>query len=282
MYMQKQQVELSYGQRSKIAEENFKRFIGLLEYVTDEKNVHFDLVVAAGNSGNFMLKLVEMYYKKAKREKPVFLSLPIFIYRVNKNNTWAPKNQEEQFDNLVLVPMVCESIKNLSKIENVLFVDDEIGYGSSAKASLDVLLEGGKEKIKRPLNFVIMAENHWFKWESEIPDVTIHFYTIGKQIAGLTHTITELVPLEFQEKCTKVNGETDRKIIMNMILNLPTKKIEGGKPKFTYEEYEEITKGFNNIKKWQDDFKKKIERLIEEGIEDYKKNKTDLMLEYSS
>ena len=130
------QIATEYQTRRKeLAQSRIKMFAAAVtRQLVDEKEV-FDLIVAAGNSGLFMMQIVKRVYQSLGIKLPHTITLPIYRFKTV---------DEKQIinDNSNLKEYVKAQTNNISSQRlNILFVDDEIMTGLTVKASLELILD---------------------------------------------------------------------------------------------------------------------------------------------
>ena len=252
----------------KQAKEIFKNYIALLyKLVVKEKN-DFDLIIGAGDSGAVMAKVAEIFYQKINKKIPPILHLPLQRYA----EPGIPHG--EYFENKVLIPQIKKQLKNIKLFKKVLFVDDEIMRGWTAKTSIELVLSAlPKNKIADRVLYTIVAENHWFQWHYDLPPVSIRYYAFSKKIPGVNGAVFEMIS-DLEWKSIKLNGMGKRPLL-NIILNGVRKSRSGLTPVFTDETAKKLEKN-QKFKKLKTKMLRQIDALVTEGIKEYKAGKIKL------
>lgn len=117
-----------------LAENYLRSFTGTISRLLASEKIHYDLIIASGNSGLAVTEFTKIIYSKLKIAPPPALALPIMRF-INEDN-------RKRFDNSVLYPQVSKTLQNIDKnISSILFVDDEIRYGSTVKNSLKLIMD---------------------------------------------------------------------------------------------------------------------------------------------
>ena len=129
-------------------------------------------------------------------------------------------------------------MKQLGKIPRVrtaLFVDDEIGKGITALSLFrllnDALQKQGKERIQ---TYCIIAENQGFLPPPQEP--AIIFMPFDQEIEGYNNVIFYATPPSLEEPIIRVLGDDGSFAFhkrCNLLLGLPIKDYNNGKPVFT-------------------------------------------------
>ena len=124
----------------KLGEQKFNNFCRKIKELTIDSKATFDLVVAVGNSGLVMGKFTKLIYENLGLNFPPQLSIPFYRFYLDFRD-----DMSKLFDNNIFLPEVIKQIKDISKIDTVLFVDDKIGSGITAVGCLELI----KEALKR-------------------------------------------------------------------------------------------------------------------------------------
>lgn len=181
----------------------------------------FDVIAAAGDSGQLTARITEEVYKVLGKPVPPKLVAPIYRH--------ADEAETILFDNKILAPQFSSRKDKL--LSNVLFVDDEIGGGNAARGILDLLLELNPD-IQ---TFTIVAEDGGFNCPSKIRGVKTRFIPTRSRVPGVYNAISHTVPRKFHEPLKTVladEPDLNDKQIMCTLLHLPTKEFNNGKPEF--------------------------------------------------
>lgn len=250
---------------------NFKGFVAVLYFLITEKQANFDLMVGAGDSGSAVAFLAELVFRKCQKPCPKIIRIPVLRY--NKPDIYWSDKKEDFFDNKALIPQIRDQLKNLEKFENILYVDDETGYGLTFRTISNYLVDTSPKNTKLPLNFTVVAEDFGFNWEGN-ESIHINFYPFSTGYDGLYNVISYIVPYETELEIRKVFPEKELgpKAILSILLNLPVKNLT--KPEFNYDALERAKREVKNFSNLQTNFLKLVEQMISDGIKDYIDGKT--------
>lgn len=203
-----------------VGQESLQAYIRTIKNLI-ENSEPFDAIVAAGDSGQLTARITEEVYKAIGKAIPPTLVAPIYRH--------ADEAETILFDNKILAPQFA-SWKN-KPLNNMLFVDDEIGSGNAVQGMLDLLLEltPGIQCL------TVVAEDGGFACPPEIRGVKTTFVPTRKRTPNIFNAVSYNVPWEFQEPLQKaLSDEPDlnNKQIMCTLLGLPTKEFHDGQPEF--------------------------------------------------
>lgn len=264
-----------YGEAlGQLSVRNLKRFIAVLYYLIVEKQIKFDLIIGAGDSGIALAKVIEIFYQLNDLKPPQILNMP--ITRFNYGFTL--------YDNSILIPEVKEELKSLKQIKNVLFVDDEIANGTTLSAALKVLVVSiEKKKISNPLKVYLVAEDQNFKTENFMDGIDIEMHPFAKEIKGLLTVIRYITPWSIQLKIREHfnDDQIGSKSLINLLLDVPIKETETidgikiPKAKYTYRERDLLKKEVPGFEGLQKKFRNQVEEWIKEAINEYKSSKIE-------
>ncbi len=240
-----------------VGEHNFKKFVQTIKklFINEKKN--FDLIIGTGNSGVVMAKFVEMILKELDIKIPPTLIIPILRF--------SDSNEENEFDNGILLELVKWQLHDINKIENVLFVDDEIFRGISVKTAIQLIMEA---KSLNNLNVTIVAEDQGFQLDKSIPNVGIKFYPFSKEIEGHNNAIFYMIPCDFDNLIKSIFPENVLKWYnrMNVLMGLPIRIMRDGVPTYSYKYSQEAKEKMKDFKKLQDDFLIHVKHLIKQSL----------------
>lgn len=246
---------------NKIGEESLEKFVKVLckLLITDKRK--FDLITSAGDSGQIMIFITKKVYELLDVPIPPSIIFPIYRYKD------YPK--KILFDNSSVLNDY--SNKNIpSNIKNILYVDDEIDQGNSAWATINLI-----RTLKRIDNFTytIIAEDGKFnKRNFDNQNFNIEYISPKKRAYGVYNAISYTIPKEFedpiQKALTKEKIIWKDKQIMCILLNLPIKELNNGKPEFNFRLFEIVKiliPNFNDLQKnYQKYLTDKIYSIIKE------------------
>jgi hypothetical protein len=245
---------LSLGE---IGYESLEAYVKELQSLLGEDKNQYDLLVGGGDSGQIVVKLAKLVYEHLGLECPPALLLPTFRHSdyeetIPLDNSQLPT--PEGFDGSV--------------IQNVLFLDDEVGSGSTAKGTLQWL------RLHAPhLNkYTIVAEDGGFVWDEEVPDVTVEFVSTKKQRENVFNAISYIIPSDFEKPVQEALADTpdlNDKQVMCVLLGLPTKEFNDSRPHFTNALYEIAKAKLPNLGSlqagYQDYFAKQVSSILEDS-----------------
>ncbi|MDD4353069.1 MAG: phosphoribosyltransferase [Candidatus Nanoarchaeia archaeon] len=233
-----------------------KDFASKIKELFIEKNYKIDLIVGGGNTGASMTRLTQIILKDLKINIPS-LALPIYRYTpTKKNNKPYEGGYKDKFDNSILLDDVKKKLRGIS-FNNVIFVDDEIGEGNTAKMTLDLLIKASEKPIK---NYFLVAEDQDFlkinNWVNKYSKINIKIFPYRKGIKNLFNIITYNVPYNYNVKIKNIIpvNELSETAYMNVLLGEPVKEFINGMPKFTYKYEEILNKKIKGFKKMQKDY----------------------------
>jgi len=246
--------------RVELGELRLKRLAAMIYLLIKEKQERFDLLMGGGNSGVAILEIVKMVYQKAGVDVP-----PIALFPVIR-----PSNKEEvNFDKSLIV----EQLKDIKKLDRLLFVDDEIMRAQTAKICFELIRDFlGETKVNPCLSCTIVAENHFFVWRYELKGISVRFLPFSMVLQGYNGNFGYLIPQKLITSLSPVLGEPiDRNKALALLLGGKIKVVKDKIASFDYEIEKEIMSkvpGYSNEKQ---EFIERIEKIVDEGIEEYKK-----------
>lgn len=244
---------------------NFKKFVEVICYLLLEEHKKFDLIVGSGNSGVVVAKYTELIYKELNIPCPPIIHIPVLRYRGERDR------EENRFDNSVLLPEIKEKLKDckLEKLTNVLFVDDEIGLGITAKTCLELLIQATNA---HNITYTVVAEDQGVSWGKDLPS-KIEFYPFAQEWPGLNNVILWFMPGNISHPIEAMSDEIKGShSVMNIILGLPIKEkgTDIQVPSFT-EKYNQIAlERVPNLPTLREEAINIIHEFIVQGINDYK------------
>lgn len=257
------------------ATNHFKAFVGTLYYLIHEKNLSFDLVIGSGNTGILCAKFTELVYKKLNKQMPPILQIPVLRYK-------GEEKPENLFDNSVLFSEVQKFMqqRNIKKLENVLFVDDEIYGGNALKAVMKLVVDyKTKFVVKGNTLCYVVAEDQGVESEFLIPEVKTKFYPFATGVDGTSNVTTYFMPLELENPIKEVLGsKIGTHTVINILLDLPLRQkgTDITKPEFRYTYNDLVKQRIPNFSHLQEKAWTLVDRLIDEAIQDYRTGKIHL------
>lgn len=252
------------SRRYELAESRIKMLVAAIYRQLFEYNEVFDLVIGAGNSGLYITEITELTYKQLNVSLPKILNIPIFRF---KEDGKTPN------DNLILLPLVKNVVQEIDKVDNVLFVDDEIKKALTAKECFNLVI---KAKPRRNhLNATIIAENHFFEWHYKIPELSISFFAYSPLIQDFNENIGYFVPEDlYKEVLRFTNEHLSHNQVMAIILGGGIKRRDNkGNQYFDYISESDLENKISNYSDKKNHLVKRLHELVEKGIEEYKTGK---------
>lgn len=252
---------------NKLAIKNFGKFVKVIQDLLTNKNIKFDLIVAAGDSGVSLLKVVEIIYEELNLPLPNTIQIPVLRFKTEK--IYWKNSDVFYFENNHLLPEVVSQLKDIQKIQNILFVDDEISSKASTfltclKLITEVL---GKRKII-PLNCFIVAEDHEFIVKDFDPNIKVSFYPFSKGTKDIYSVVSYIVPWEIENQIQQnfTEEELNSKRRLNVLLGLPTKEIFGDRAEYSDKYNTLAIDKIQNFKDLQEQFLVYLKGLISKNL----------------
>lgn len=231
--------------RRKLAEGRIELFAARIYSLIKEND--YDLIISPGNSGLIMTEISKTVYEYSKKEFPKSFVLPIY-----RDGT----KYEEKLD--------------IKRADNVLFVDDEIMTGTSAKECIKAIVRSFPDSAH--IDVTIVAEHMFFEWHYKIPGVSVHFYPYGRAKSGKTNNISHILSDRNFKKLTKyIPIHAEKKQVLAMLLSGKLKNKNNNGEWFFDETVEgkvvARTKDYANIKR---EALTDINLYVKSGIEKHK------------
>jgi hypothetical protein len=245
--------------RKELAKSRIKMFAAAIARQLLNEKQEFDLIVGGGNSGLFMTKIAELVFETLNLKLPPVINIPVLRIIDKDQNVEALRNGDFE-------------LKSTGKVENMLFVDDEIMRALVAKNCIELIL------AKRPeiehLNVTIVAENHFFEWHSFIPKLSVRFFAYSELIQWLNGNISYIIPKNlFNEIKNNIPGVESYPHAMAIIIGGGLKRIETEKPYFDFEIEKKLGNTIESYKEQKEILMNEIRELVSEGIEEFKTGK---------
>lgn len=243
------------GKRRDLAKSRIKMFVAALYRQLNEENEKFDLIITAGNSGLYMATIVRMVYKSLGLDLPSLITLP--IYR----------------DDSSFQQVISGKLTSLPQKVNVLFVDDEIMTGKTAKTVLELILN--ERPDLNSLHCLIIAENHFFEWHYLIPKVSVNYFAYSRLIQGLNGNIGYFIPEDLYTKiAARFKDVKSYNHAMAIVIGGALKrKDEQGTPFYDTSVEDVCLKNISDYKETQSFLMHELEKLVNQSIEEYKNKK---------
>jgi len=252
--------KINYG---KIGKQKFSNFSHTIKRLSLDERLKFDLLIAAGNSGQSMAKFTTMIFNELGKPSPPILEVPFFRYLPGQR-----ENPDGLFNNEIFLAGIKTQLKQIGgDIRKVLFVDDEIGKGLTAWGVLDLLNEGlsnaGKPQIK---DYYIVAEDQGFKIPGRYKNVK--FIPYDSETEGHNNAIFYFTPSKFDKPLKKIFDEKELSFHSrtNLLLSLPVKEFNGGKPRYTTKFLKTAKRKIPDFQKLQEDYHDFIREAIKKNL----------------
>jgi orotate phosphoribosyltransferase-like protein len=242
------------------AQKRLKKFVITIYKLLVEKKQKYDLVIGAGNSGINMAKVTEMIYGHLKLKAPPMLKVPTYLR--------TKSGKRIKFDNSVLIPHLKKEIKNVKKIENILFVDDDISKGATTLR--EVLRLISKLNITQT-TVTIVAEDYGFSNHAKIKNYKIKFYPFSKKSKewkGISNFISYGIPYNIFKPIRDLysDKQIDSKERFSILLGEPVRGLKDKKPILTHKWDNILKRKIKNFDVLKKKFKNHIKKKIAEAI----------------
>ncbi len=224
--------------------------------------VVFDLIVGAGDSGIAMVKLTEMVYQKLGQKMPTKLLVPFYRYTQKD----IPNGQIA--DNSALIATIKRELSAVDEINTILFVDDEIGDGTTLKGIIDLINQAKKNSIGEQDVIYVVAEDKDNQFEQKI-ETKIKFLPFAYKNEGTFSAISYVIPDNFEGPIKEKYSDKEHssKERMNVLLNLPIKTMINGVPRWSKNWQVQLEKEIPGFEGLQQGFKQYLDNLLEEAVE---------------
>jgi hypothetical protein len=249
--------------RRELAKSRIKMFVAALRRQLIDFKESYDLLLGSGNSGLFMTKIAKMTYDALNITAPSVLNLPIYRFK---------EDGETLHDNSFLVTYVKEELKGLQPISNILFVDDEIMRGLTAKECFNLILKA-YPNINH-ISATIIAENHFFEWHYKMPKVLMSFFAYSPLIQGLNGNIGYFIPQKLfdniQQNVPEVRSYNHA---MAIVIGGGIKKTENNKQHFDFDIELALKNSLPNYEKEKNALAEELQVLVKEGVKEFEEGK---------
>lgn len=246
--------------RRELAKSRIKMFTAAICRQLIDFKEEYDLVVGAGNSGLFMAKITAMVFEHLNIKAPLVLNLPINRFKEDGSTL---------HDNSFLITQVKEKLRDM-RVSNILFVDDEIMRGLTAKECFQLILEANSSIDH--LDATIIAENHFFEWHHKMSKVSISFFAYSPLIQGLNGNIGYFVPKDFYKEISAMYaGKLSRNHVASILIGGGLKrKANSGNSYFDFAIESELKNKVSDYDKKKSSLVGELKELVKEGIKKYK------------
>lgn len=250
----------AYEERlSDISKERIRMFSAAITRQLIDEDQIFDLLIGPGNSGLFMTKITELIYEELNKQIPSVLNIP--IERILEGDTVTK-----------ILAGYAEIPSLEDKILSILFVDDEIMRGLTAKVSLELLL-----KANPGINHIdatIIAENHFFEWHYDMPKVSVRFFAYARLIQWINGIVGHFIPNELFEKIKKEIPEVEtHNDAMAIVIGGGLKRVAGDEPYYDLAVNNVLKEKIENYEARQEELMRELRDLVKQGVEGYKEGK---------
>lgn len=248
--------------REELGELRLKRLAAMLYLLIKEKEEVFDLLVGGGNSGVVTIEIAKMVYHAVGIKSP-----PIALFPIVRPS--SKQNVRTEMDN----SLVEEQLKNVKELNRLLFVDDEIMRAQTAKMCFETIRNFlGESKVSPCLSCTIVAENHFFIWKYDLKGIAIRFLPFAIVLQGYNGNFGYLIPQKLIKKLEPLLGEPiNRNQALAILMGGKRKIVKNKFSSFDSEIEKKIINKIKGYSKEKQDFIIRIEKLVKEGIEEYKK-----------
>lgn len=252
-----------------LAKANLKRYFAVLYKLIVEENKKFDVLMAGGNSGLIMALYAQMFYDTIKIDSPI-----VFKTTPQRHFPYGEEIPENLVDNTVLYLDIKNQIRDyrVRDVSSILFVDDEIGDGITARACINAFIKA--LSTDKQINLYITAENQEYEPKNFPSNVEVKFIPFANEIEGMNNVVMYLIPNEIYNQIKNIDASDKSKVAL--LLGLPrrtkTALLDGYDFSLNHEAYEKIP----DFEKLMVEFEYLINKLIQEAIQEYKERKIDL------
>lgn len=245
--------------RRELGELRLKRFAAMLYILLEERGEHFDLLTGGGNSGIAVLEMTKLVYKITSKVLPPIVLFPVY-------------RQSNEPNISIDINLIKDQLKDVNHVNRILFVDDEIMRGQTAKLSFETIRDFLGDKVSPCLSCTIVAENHIFVWRHDVPGIAVRFLPFAMVLAGYNGNFGYLIPDETL-KCMEpiVGAPIDRNKALALLLGGKVKAKNG---LTSYFDTNLESKLFEQVPEYGNkkaECKKNIKDLVEKGIDEYRK-----------
>ena len=215
----------------RLGNERFAGFCRTIKQLVVTEGVDIDLIIAAGNTGQSMARFTALVYETLGKPVPPKLEAPFFRYYPGhqENPSWA-------FSGAVLLPEIVDQLRKLKDpVRTVLFVDDEIGSGTTAIGMLGLLHSATNELVMPKVeHYYVVAEDQGFRPPKAFPEIV--FRPFSHETEGLNNVIFFANPYDLEQPIVEAFGDDppfNFHLRTNILLGVPIKDFNNGQPIFT-------------------------------------------------
>lgn len=241
----------------------FSNLDGLVKIIANlvrGNKISFDLLVGSGDTGIAMVKLTEMILSEMNVPIPTKLVIP--YYRFVEKYT----GEGEPFrGNSVLLPEIRDQLKDVKNIQNILFVDDEIGKGRTVKGIVELLVQAKEELSQKRVNLYIVAEDRSYSGQDLGDLVNVQYCPFGEG-GPVGHAISHIILPDIKEGIKKSYGNLYLKEELNALLNLPIKSKDNEKSKWSYDLLNDLKNKLENFGDLQIQLETYLKVLVKKAV----------------
>ncbi|MEI6498805.1 MAG: hypothetical protein WCO23_02495, partial [bacterium] len=190
----------------------------------------FDLIIGAGDSGQVMAWITREIFKALDTEIPQIVVLPIYRH--------ADEAETILFNNNIFTKEL-RSKTDLSKVKQILFVDDEVGNGTVVSAVAGLIQNGADDNEERTIT--ILSENRGYNPPIKIAGNTVYFVPSRNVEANIYNAIQYVVPkilrMKTKDALKDLVEYPSEKLALNVLLGLSIKKFNDCDPIFSDQYY---------------------------------------------
>jgi hypothetical protein len=245
--------------RMELGELRLKRFAAMVyHFISREEKL--DLITSGGNSGVATTAIAQLVYEKTGLIPPPIVVLPVI----------RPSNKDGIKIDTSYLQLRLKGIKNISRI---LFVDDEIMRGQTAKICFEAIwgqLKNETEKTR--LSCTIIAENHFFVWRYDLEGIAVRFLPFAMVLQGYNGNFGYLIPSDLLNGIQEALKQDvpDRNEALAILLGNKRKVLSGKTAVFQNDMGVIMSEYIENYANKREVFISRIEELVEQGIQEYR------------
>ncbi len=250
------------------AQRRTKQFVRKVHTLIQKTN--FDIIIAAGNSGLMMTKLTKLTYKQLNLKMPLVVKIPIYLR--------DKRGVRNRFDNSVLIPAVKKQLSAVDKIENILFVDDELSEKDpkTFRESIKLIKTAGKDKVSTQLKVFVVAEGGELGElrRTKVLKCEIKYIPFAKQTKewkGVTNFVAYEIPWSIKKQVLEVysDDELSAAELFCTLIGEPIRikgELRNGKPFFSNKFEILLKRDVKNFEGLQAEFEEHLVRLVNGAI----------------
>lgn len=251
-------MDINLGEEGRTRLVNF--CIQIKEIINNDEINH---LVSGGNSGISLHEITLMIFDLLEKPRPKILNVPFYRYYPNHRD-----DENFKFDYSYYAEEVDEYIRNVKRGGKFLFVDDEISQGNTALGIYKLIENSLKQNNLSPIEkYYIVAEDQGFRIPNDLRNIV--FKPFAKEIDGYNNLIFTFIPSEFENPIVDYFGDDDKiafHLRTNILLNIPVKDFNNGRPVFSDKFLIEGRKNIANFEDLQNGFREYLESEIKKVI----------------